>query len=150
MGQREKTGTWGVNTQEPLQLQTKLAEPPALGNLARPERSQNSKGEALLPLSASWTLGAFLGLGCQCEGLEGHMDLDSPSLDAGQAGLAPCRRPAAKAAGLREPGCLHPPTSDPPHPGSLAHTGLTNPHKSGQLFPNAALGRPWMWLPSAG
>lgn len=85
VSRQEKTGPWGVNSQEPLQVQTKPAEPPALGNQGRPRAAE---GRPPFLLSASWA-GAFLGLGHRCEAWEGHMDLDSPWPGTGRVGLAP-------------------------------------------------------------
>lgn len=100
----------------------------------------------LMRLSARRVPG-FLHLGCQWEGSEGHMGLDSPWLDTGRAGSVPCRPRAVK---VREAGFLQP--LPVPHlvPEAWHTLGRTNPHKPGQLFPNTAFGRPWTWLPSMG
>lgn len=57
---------------------------------------------------------------------------------------------AVKVNGIHEPGF-----QQHPHIPNLAPEAWhilegTNPHKSGQLFPNTTLARPWMWLPSTG
>lgn len=57
VSRQEKTGPWGVNSQEPLQVQTKPAEPPALGNQGRPRAAQ---GRPPFLLSASWAPGPSL------------------------------------------------------------------------------------------
>lgn len=54
VSRQEKTRPWGVNLQEPLQVQTKPAEPPALGNQGC---SRVAQGRPPFLLSASWTLG---------------------------------------------------------------------------------------------
>lgn len=141
VGGKRGPGLWGVNTQEPLRVQTNLAGPQPSGTWQGPSQPQSGNGAASLPPSGSRLQGLSLVWGV-------HVRAWRPIWTRTALGWMQDVLDWLHG-GIREPG-LQPPPRPRLAPEAWHAPDLTNPRKSGQLFPNTTLGRPRTWLSSAG